>query len=72
MARMRKAARARISHNAISSSLYRSWRGRSYIGSGRIYWCDTVQVEGPRQSYSHFAKAVVCTGARASAPPTPG
>src|SRR5467141_1597973 len=71
MARMRK-LRARISHND-SVHRYTKLGVDVYIGSGRFTGADTIQVEGPAGNrILTFAKAVVCTGARASAPPTPG
>ncbi len=71
MARMRK-LRARISHND-SVHRYTKLGVDVYIGSGRFTNADTVQVEGAAGSRTlTFAKAAVCTGARASAPPTPG
>ena len=71
MARMRQ-LRARISHND-SVHRYAKLGVDVYIGSGRFTGADTIQVEGPAGSRTlTFAKAAVCTGARASAPPTPG
>jgi pyruvate/2-oxoglutarate dehydrogenase complex dihydrolipoamide dehydrogenase (E3) component len=71
MARMRK-LRARISHND-SVHRYTKLGVDVYIGSGRFTDADTIQVEGPAGNRTlTFAKAAVCTGARASAPPTPG
>ena len=71
MARMRK-LRARISHND-SVHRYAKLGVDVYIGSGRFTGADTIQVEGPAGNRTlTFAKAAVCTGARASAPPTPG
>ncbi len=71
MARMRK-LRARISHND-SVHRYTKLGVDVYIGSGRFTGADTIQVEGPAGNRTlTFAKAAVCTGARASAPPTPG
>jgi pyruvate/2-oxoglutarate dehydrogenase complex dihydrolipoamide dehydrogenase (E3) component len=71
MARMRK-LRARISHND-SAHRYMKLGVDVYIGSGRFTHADTIQVEGPAGNRTlTFAKAAVCTGARASAPPTPG
>ncbi len=40
-----------------------------FIGNGRFSSSDTVDVEG---TSLQFAKAVICTGARAAAPPIPG
>ena len=71
MARMRK-LRARISHND-SVQRYTKLGVDVYIGSGRFIGADTIQVEGPAGNRTlTFAKAAICTGARASAPPTPG
>ena len=71
MARMRK-LRARISHND-SVHRYTKLGVDVYIGSGRFTGADTIQVEGPSgHRILTFAKAAVCTGARASVPPTPG
>jgi pyruvate/2-oxoglutarate dehydrogenase complex dihydrolipoamide dehydrogenase (E3) component len=71
MARMRK-LRARISHTD-SVHRYAKLGVDVYIGSGRFTAPDTIQVEGPAGHRTlTFAKAAVCTGARASTPPTPG
>ncbi len=71
MARMRK-LRARISHND-SVHRYTKLGVDVYIGSGRFTGTDTIQVEGAAGNRTlTFAKAAVCTGARPSAPPTPG
>lgn len=71
MARMRK-LRARISHND-SVHRYTKLGVDVYIGNGRFTGGNTIQVEGPAGNRTlNFAKAAVCTGARASAPPTPG
>ena len=71
MARMRK-LRARISHND-SAHRYSKLGVDVYIGSGRFTGANTIQVEGPAGNRTlSFVKAAVCTGARASAPPTPG
>jgi pyruvate/2-oxoglutarate dehydrogenase complex dihydrolipoamide dehydrogenase (E3) component len=44
-----------------------------YIGSGRFTGRDTIEVQGPAGNRTlQFVKAAICTGARASAPPTPG
>ncbi|MEK6532359.1 MAG: mercuric reductase, partial [Nitrospirota bacterium] len=44
-----------------------------YIGSGRFTGRDSIQVEGPAGNRTlPFVKAAICTGARASAPQTPG
>ena len=71
MARMRK-LRAQISHND-SAHRYTKLGVDVYIGSGRFTGADTIQIEGPSGHRTlTFAKAAVCTGARASVPPTPG
>lgn len=71
MARMRK-LRARISHND-SVHRYTKLGVDVYIGSGRFTGANTIQVEGPAGNrVLTFAKAAVCTGARASVPSTPG
>ena len=71
MARMRK-LRARISHND-SAHRYAKLGVDVYIGSGRFAGSDVIQVEGPAGNRTlTFAKAAICTGARAAAPPTPG
>jgi pyruvate/2-oxoglutarate dehydrogenase complex dihydrolipoamide dehydrogenase (E3) component len=71
MARMRR-LRARISHTD-SAHRYKSLGVDVYIGSGRFTGPDTVQVEGPTGNRTlRFAKAALCTGARAAAPSTPG
>jgi pyruvate/2-oxoglutarate dehydrogenase complex dihydrolipoamide dehydrogenase (E3) component len=71
MARMRK-LRARISRND-SARRYTKLGVDVYIGSGRFLGFDTVQVEGPAGNrILTFAKAAVCTGARAAVPETPG
>lgn len=71
MARMRK-LRARISHTD-SAHRYKSLGVDVFIGNSRFSGSDTVTVEGPAGNRTlRFAKAAICTGARASAPPTPG
>lgn len=71
MERMRK-LRAQISHND-SVQRYTKLGVDVYIGNGRFIGNDTIQVEGPSGHRTlTFAKAAVCTGARASVPPTPG
>jgi pyruvate/2-oxoglutarate dehydrogenase complex dihydrolipoamide dehydrogenase (E3) component len=71
MARMRK-LRARISHND-SVHRYRSLGVDVYIGNARFADTKTVEVAGPAGNRTlKFAKAAICTGARASAPPIPG
>ena len=71
MARMRK-LRARISHTD-SAHRYKSLGVDVYIGQARFSGQDTVSVEGPAGNRTlSFVKAAICTGARASAPATPG
>jgi len=71
MARMRK-LRARISHND-SAHRYTKLGVDVYIGSGRFTDKETIEVQGPAGNRTlKFARAAVCTGARASAPPAPG
>jgi pyruvate/2-oxoglutarate dehydrogenase complex dihydrolipoamide dehydrogenase (E3) component len=71
MARMRK-LRARISHTD-SVHRYKSLGVDVFIGNARFAGSDTVTVEGPAGNRTlRYAKAAICTGARASAPPIPG
>jgi pyruvate/2-oxoglutarate dehydrogenase complex dihydrolipoamide dehydrogenase (E3) component len=71
MARMRK-LRARISHTD-SVHRYKSLGVDVFIGNARFSGPDTVVVEGPAGNRTlRYAKAAICTGALASAPPTPG
>ena len=71
MARMRK-LRARISRND-SADRYTKLGVDVFIGSGRFAGVDTIQVEGPAGNRTlKFARAAICTGARASTPSTPG
>ena len=71
MARMRK-LRARISH-ADSAHRYKGLGVDVYIGSAKFTDADTITVEGHAGNRTlKFAKAAICTGARASTPPTPG
>ena len=71
MARMRK-LRAQISHND-SVHRYTKLGVDVYIGSGQFTGPDAIQVEGPSGNrILTFAKAAVCTGARAVTPPIPG
>ncbi|MDP1768695.1 MAG: mercuric reductase, partial [Nitrospirota bacterium] len=71
MARMRK-LRARISSND-SVHRYTKLGVDVYIGSGRFTGDRTIQVEGPAGNrILTFAKAAICTGARAAAPPIQG
>ena len=67
MERMRK-LRARIS--AVDSAhRYTKLGVDVFIGEGKFSGQDSVTVEG---ATLQFAKAVICTGARAAAPPIPG
>jgi pyruvate/2-oxoglutarate dehydrogenase complex dihydrolipoamide dehydrogenase (E3) component len=71
MARMRK-LRARISHND-SAHRYTKLGVDVYMGSGHFIGTDRIQVEGPAGNRTlTFAKAAICTGARASVPSTDG
>ncbi len=71
MARMRK-LRARISRTD-SVHRYKSLGVDVFIGNARFSGADAVTVEGPAGNRTlRYAKAAICTGARASAPPTPG
>ena len=71
MARMRQ-LRARISVND-SAHRYAKLGVDVYIGSGRFTGSDTIQVEGPSGDRTlTFARAAICTGARASVPLIPG
>ena len=71
MARMRR-LRARISHND-SAHRYTKLGVDVFIGNGRFTGSGTIQVEGPAGNRTlSFARAAICTGARAAAPPTPG
>ncbi len=71
MARMRK-LRARISHTD-SAHRYKSLGVDVFIGNARFSGPDAVVVEGPAGNRTlRYAKTAICTGARASAPPTPG
>ncbi len=67
MARMRR-LRARISHND-SVHRYKKLGVDVFIGEGRFTGPDTVDVGGRTL---RFAKAAICTGARAAAPLIPG
>lgn len=68
MERMRE-IRARISHED-SAARYRDEFGvEVFLGDARFTGADTVDVDG---TTLEFAKAVICTGARATAPPIPG
>ena len=67
MARMRK-LRARISH-VDSAHRYTKLGVDVFIGNGRFTSSSTIDVDG---TTLQFTKAVICTGARAAAPPIPG
>ncbi|GJL56348.1 MAG: mercuric reductase [Nitrospirales bacterium] len=67
MARMRK-LRARISH-VDSAHRYKKLGVDVYIGEGRFSRDGTITVG---EKTLHYAKAVICTGARAIALPIPG
>ena len=67
MARMRK-LRARISH-VDSAHRYTQLGVDVFIGNGRFTGSSTIEVAGTTLT---FSKAVICTGARAAAPPIPG
>ena len=67
MARMRR-LRANISH-VDSAERFRSLGVDVFIGEGRFTGRDTVRVG---DATLRFARAAVCTGARAAAPPIPG
>lgn len=71
MARMRK-LRARISHND-SVHRYTELGVDVFIGNGRFAGSDSIHVEGPAGNRTLlYARAAICTGARAAAPPVPG
>jgi pyruvate/2-oxoglutarate dehydrogenase complex dihydrolipoamide dehydrogenase (E3) component len=71
MARMRK-LRARISRHD-SAHRYRSLGVDVFIGNATFTGMDRVAVEGPAGNRTlAFAKAAICTGARAAAPPVKG
>ena len=71
MSRMRR-LRAGISHND-SAHRYAKLGVDVFIGHGRFSGGDTIEVEGQAGHRSlTFARAAVCTGARASAPSIPG
>jgi pyruvate/2-oxoglutarate dehydrogenase complex dihydrolipoamide dehydrogenase (E3) component len=67
MARMRK-IRSRISHTD-SAHRFTSLGVDVFFGDGRFTGADAIEVAGMTL---HFSKAVICTGARAAAPPIPG
>jgi pyruvate/2-oxoglutarate dehydrogenase complex dihydrolipoamide dehydrogenase (E3) component len=71
MARMRR-LRARISHND-SAHRYKALGVDVFIGNARFAGPDTVEVRGAAGDRAlTFAKAAICTGARASDPSIPG
>ncbi len=71
MARMRK-LRARISQND-SAHRYKSLGVDVYIGNARFADTETVEVAGSAGNRTvKFAKAAICTGARATVPSVPG
>lgn len=71
MARMRR-LRARISQND-SAHRYQSLGVDVYIGAARFVGAETVEIVGSAGNRTvTFAKAAICTGARASSPPIPG
>ena len=67
MARMRK-LRTQISH-ADSAHRYKSLGVDVFIGNGQFTSQENIEVAGKTL---RFAKATICTGARAAAPPIPG
>lgn len=67
MARMRR-LRARISHTD-SARRYQGLGVDVFIGAGRFAGPDVIEVDGKRLE---FARAAICTGARAAALPIPG
>ena len=71
MARMRQ-LRARISHND-SAHRYKALGVDVYIGDATFVDRETVSITGQAGNRTvRFAKAAICTGARASAPSIPG
>jgi pyruvate/2-oxoglutarate dehydrogenase complex dihydrolipoamide dehydrogenase (E3) component len=71
MSRMRK-LRAKISHND-SAHRYAKLGVDVFLGHGRFTGGDTIHVEGGGGNRTlTFARAAVCTGARASSPDIPG
>ncbi|HEX9020273.1 MAG TPA: mercuric reductase [Nitrospirota bacterium] len=68
MERMRK-IRAGISFHDSAQRYSRELGVDVFIGNGKFSGPDGIEVEGRRL---RFAKAAVCTGARAAAPPVPG
>ena len=67
IARMRK-LRAQISH-VDSAHRYTKLGVDVFVGQGQFTSSDTISIKGTQLK---FAKAVICTGARAAAPPIPG
>ena len=67
MTRMRK-LRARLSR-VDSAERFTGLGVDVFVGNGRFSGPETVAVDGARL---RFARAVICTGARAAAPPIPG
>ena len=67
MTRMRK-LRARLSR-VDSAERFTGLGVDVFVGNGRFSGPETVEVDGARL---RFARAVICTGARAAAPPIPG
>ena len=71
MSRMRR-LRARISHND-SAHRYAKLGVDVYLGHGRFTGAESIQVEGTAGNRTlMFARAAICTGARACAPSIPG
>ena len=71
MSRMRR-VRARISYND-SAHRYAKLGVDVFLGHGRFSSADTIQVEGTAGNRTlTFARAAICTGARASAASIPG
>ena len=67
MTRMRK-LRARLSR-VDSAERFTGLGVDVFVGNGRFSGPDSVEVDGARLRFAH---AVICTGARAAAPPIPG
>jgi pyruvate/2-oxoglutarate dehydrogenase complex dihydrolipoamide dehydrogenase (E3) component len=71
MARMRQ-VRARISQTD-SARRFTGLGVDVFIGEGRFSGPETIDITGEAGRRTlHFAKAAICTGARAAAPPIPG
>lgn len=71
MSRMRR-LRARISYND-SAHRYAKLGVDVFLGQGRFTGTATIEVEGTAGNRTlRFARAAICTGARASAPSIPG